>query len=238
MKALLLSAGVGSRLRPVTDYIPKCLVPINGKVLLEYWLENLTNAGISEFIINTHYMYEAVEAYIARSQYKDRVTLVYEEELLNTGGTLLENRVLLEDEPFMIVHADNLSFCDYSAFIQAHKESNMIMTMMLFETDIPSSCGIVKLDERGVVQEFHEKVKNPPSNLANAAVYIFEPEIFALLEKIQKPLLDISLDLLPKLLGKTNTYLNDMYHRDIGTLESYALAQIEIRELKLKNKSI
>ena len=238
MKALLLSAGVGSRLRPVTDYIPKCLVPINGKVLLEYWLENLTNAGISEFIINTHYMYEAVEAYIARSQYKDRVTLVYEEELLNTGGTLLENRVLLEDEPFMIVHADNLSFCDYSAFIQAHKESNMIMTIMLFETDIPSSCGIVKLDERGVVQEFHEKVKNPPSNLANAAVYIFEPEIFALLEKIQKPLLDISLDLLPKLLGKTNTYLNDMYHRDIGTLESYALAQIEIRELKLKNKSI
>lgn len=238
MKALLLSAGVGSRLRPVTDYIPKCLVPINGKVLLEYWLENLTNAGISEFIINTHYMYEAVEEYISTSQYKDRVTLVYEEELLNTGGTLLENRVLLEDEPFMIVHADNLSFCDYSAFIQAHKESNMIMTMMLFETDIPSSCGIVKLDERGVVQEFHEKVKNPPSNLANAAVYIFEPEIFALLEKIQKPLLDISLDLLPKLLGKTNTYLNDMYHRDIGTLESYALAQIEIRELKLKNKSI
>ena len=76
MKALLLSAGVGSRLRPVTDYIPKCLVPINGKVLLEYWLENLTNAGISEFIINTHYMYEAVEEYISTSQYKDRVTLV------------------------------------------------------------------------------------------------------------------------------------------------------------------
>jgi mannose-1-phosphate guanylyltransferase len=231
MKALLLSAGVGSRLRPVTDYIPKCLVPINGKVLLEYWLENLTNAGISEFIINTHYMYEAVEEYISTSQYKDRVTLVYEEKLLNTGGTLLENRALLKDEPFMLVHADNLSFCDYGAFIQAHKDANMIMTMMLFETDTPSSCGIVKLDERGIVQEFHEKVKNPPSNLANAAVYIFQPEIFSLLEEIQKPFLDISLDLLPSLMGKTNTYLNDVYHRDIGTLESYALAQIEIRDV-------
>lgn len=229
MKALLLAAGEGTRLRPITNKIPKCLVPINGKPLLGYWLDNLAKAGVDEFLINTSYLSEQVEEFIANSKYADKVTLVYEEELLNTGGTILANSEFFKGEPFMLVHADNLSFCDFKEFIDSHakRDSRCDITMMLFRSDNPSSCGIVELDSLGIVKKFHEKVQNPPSNLANGAVYICEPGVLEFIKSLGKKNVDFSLDVLPNYMGKINTYLNDTYHRDIGTVESYALAQIE-----------
>lgn len=234
MRALLLSAGLGTRLRPITEVVPKCLVPINGKPLLEYWLENLTQAGIDKFLINTSYLAEQVEDFVQSSKYRSKITLVHEETLLNTGGTLLANREFFEDEPFMLVHADNLSLCDFKMFINSHlkKPVNCEMTMMLFKTDNPSACGIVELNKQGVVKKFYEKVQNPPSNLANGAVYICEPSLFDFLEALNKKKIDFSNDVLPNYIGRINTYLNDIYHRDIGTVESYALAQIEYKSIK------
>ena len=229
MKALLLAAGLGTRLRPITNMIPKCLVPINGKPLLEYWLENLTKVGVDEFLINTSYLSEQVEVFIKNSKYANNVTLIHEEELLNTGGTLLANKEFFNDEPFMLVHADNLSFCDFNAFIQAHKQRDLKceITMMLFESDNPSSCGVVELDNHKIVQKFHEKVDDPPSNLANGAVYICEPSIFEFLESLDKKEIDFSNDVIVNYMGKVNTDLNNIYHRDIGTVKSYALSQVE-----------
>ncbi len=235
MKALLLSAGLGTRLRPITNTIPKCLVPINGKPLFEYWLENLSKVGITEFLVNTSYLSSQVEEYINNSIYKDKVTLIHETELLNTGGTLLENKEFFisnNNEPFLLVHADNLSFCNFNNFIDTHKNrpNNTEITMMLFKSNTPSSCGIVELDDENIVQQFYEKVENPPSNLANGAVYICEQSLFTFLESLGKKDIDFSNDVLPNYLGKINTFLNDVYHRDIGTVESYALAQIEISQ--------
>jgi mannose-1-phosphate guanylyltransferase len=207
LKALLLSAGKGTRLRPITNTIPKCLVPIDGKPLLEYWLENLTQAGINEFLINTHYLSKQVEEFVSQSKYRDNITLVYEKELLNTGGTVLANKDFFDNSPFMLVHADNLSFCDFQAFIDSH--TNRIkkceITMMLFRSDDPSSCGIVELDKDNIVCKFHEKVANPPSNLANGAVYICEYSIINFLEEMNKPNIDFSIDVIPNFLGKINT---------------------------------
>ena len=235
MKALLLSAGLGTRLRPITDTIPKCLVPINGKPLLEYWLENLSKVGVDKFLINTSYLHSQVEEFVNKSKYKDKITLVYEDELLNTGGTLLKNKDFFDDEPFMLIHADNLSFCNFNDFIITHQNRvrKCEITMMLFRSDNPSSCGIVKLNEDDIVQKFYEKVANPPSTLANGAVYICEASIFNFLESLDKKDIDFSNDVLPNYMGKINTYLNEIYHRDIGTLESYAKAQVEIYKHEL-----
>jgi mannose-1-phosphate guanylyltransferase len=240
LKALLLAAGLGTRLRPVTDFVPKCLVPIHGKVLLEYWLDNLTKAGIEEFVINTHYLHEQVEAYIVSSKYKDMVTLVYEDELLLTGGTLLNNKELLKSNSFMVVHADNLSLCDFGEFIKAHKSrpKECEITMMTFSADRPQDCGILELDTNGIVQNFFEKVKNPPSNLANGAVYIMEESIIEYLESFNKKSIDISLEVIPNYMGRIFTYNNDIYHRDIGNLESYSLAQIDMMSRFLSKKSL
>lgn len=233
MKALLLAAGLGTRLRPITNTIPKCLVPINNKPLLQYWFENLSAVGISEFLVNTHYFSDEVEKFINTSKYKKRTTIVFEKTLLNTGGTVLLNKDFFNHEPFLLIHADNLCFCDFDAFLQTHKNRPKYteITMMLFKSDNPSSCGIVELDKNNVVQKFHEKIKNPPSNLANGAVYICEPSIIPFLESLNKEDIDFSLDVIPNFLGRINTYVNSTYHRDIGTPQSLEQAHIDIKKL-------
>lgn len=229
MKALLLAAGLGTRLRPLTDTIPKCLVPIHGKPLLEYWLDMLNAAGVVQLLINTHYLAEKVDDYLASSPFGRGIVTVYEEKLLGTAGTLLKNRDFFDDEPLMLIHADNLSRFDLLTFIDRHRNrpEGSHITMMTFETDSPQTCGIVELDKYGVVVAFHEKVKNPPGNLANGAVYILQPEIFEFLAALGKEEIDFSNDVLPNYIGKIFTFHNNVYHRDIGTIESYQLALAE-----------
>lgn len=243
--ALLLAAGMGSRLSPLTATMPKCLVPIftgsssSPRPLLDFWLEKCIMADMSPIIVNTSYLAKTVRDYIHASQWKERIVIHHEENLLGTGGTLLALKDYLQDGTFFVAHADNLSFFDMNALYAAHKNrpANAILTGMLFHTPTPTSCGIVELDKEGIVTAFHEKVENPPSNLANGAVYFMEPDIFPLLKKSTashphkraNTRTDISLDLIPQCIGRMNTYINDDYHRDIGTPESYAQAQSDMQ---------
>ena len=87
MKAILLAGGIGSRLRPITATIPKCLVPILGQPLLDIWLEQLTAHDIGPFLVNTHHLPEQVEHYVEHSLYRESVTLAHEPQLLGTAGT-------------------------------------------------------------------------------------------------------------------------------------------------------
>lgn len=227
MKALLLAAGLGIRLRPLTDHTPKCLVEINGRPLLGIWLEMLEKAGFESVLVNVHYLPEKVYAFLENCSHAQNVKTVFEPCLLGTAGTLRENRAFFSNGPVLLVHADNYSKFDVREFIKQHEKrpEGCAMTMMTFDTDTPESCGIVELDEKGVVRAFHEKVKNPPSSLANAAVYILEPEILRFLEKKGRDVIDFSTQVLPEFVGKIYTFHNSEYHRDIGTPESYAKAQ-------------
>ncbi len=229
MRALLLSAGLGTRLRPLTESIPKCLVPINGKPLMEYWLDMFCKEEIIPVMVNLHYLSKEVEAYIATSPYRNGITTVHEESLLGTGGTLLKNRLFFEKGPTIMAHGDNLSAFDLKAFVKAHdaRPGHCEMTMMTFETDTPESCGIVELDPYNVVCSFHEKIENPPGNLANGAVYILEPSIFDFLESLGKEVIDFSTEVLPHYIGRINTFHNSRYHRDIGTMASYRKAETD-----------
>jgi len=228
LKAFLLAAGLGTRLRPLTNALPKCIVPINGKPLLEYWLDLLFGCGkIDSVLVNTHYLPEKVEEVLQASPFKEKVKTVFEKKLLGTAGSLLKNRSFFDDAPFLLIHADNFSIFDPVNFIQAHclRPKRCGMTMMTFETDAPETCGILELDRENRVKFFHEKVANPPGNLANGAVYILEPSIFLFLEKLGKQKIDFSTEVLPHFTGKIFTFHNDQYHRDIGTMESYLKAQ-------------
>ncbi|CCK81671.1 nucleotidyltransferase family protein [Desulfobacula toluolica] len=227
MKALLLSAGFGTRLRPLTEFIPKCLVPIKGKPLMEYWLDMLCREKITPVMVNLHYLSKKVEDYIATSPYREFVTTVYEESLLGTGGTLLKNRHFFDKESVFMAHGDNLSLFDLTDFVKSHdsRPGHCEMTMMTFETDTPQSCGIVELDSDNVVCAFHEKVDHPPGNLANGAVYILEPSVLDFLDSLGKKVIDFSTEVLPHYIGRIKTFHNSRYHRDIGTMESYRKAQ-------------
>lgn len=223
MRALLLAAGLGTRLRPLTDTIPKCLVPIKGQPLLGIWLESLTQAGISSFMINTHYLASQTEAFIDDSKYFENVTLVNELELLGTAGTLIANLDFFQGEDALLIHADNYCLADFTAFQQAHRDRppECLMTMMTFRTDCPTSCGIVELNERNVVISFHEKVDSPPGNLANGAIYILSKELLSLLGSDYGAVKDFSTEVLNRFVGRIFSYETDEVLLDVGTPEAY-----------------
>tara|TARA_R110002074_G_scaffold274885_1_gene446440 strand:- start:5117 stop:5827 length:711 start_codon:yes stop_codon:yes gene_type:complete len=232
LRALLLAAGMGTRLRPITNTIPKCLVPIHGRPLLDYWLDHLfTNDDVEHALINTHYLADTVERHIANSPWRDRVTLVYEAELLGTGGTILANRDFFDGAPALIAHADNLTDFDIRALINAHQErpNGVAITMLAFRTDDPKSCGVLELDDQLIVQAFHEKVEHPPTNLANAAVYIIEPEVNLFATTLGKVAFDLSTEIIPHFVGRILAHETSGYHRDIGNIESLARAHVEFK---------
>jgi mannose-1-phosphate guanylyltransferase len=229
MKAILLTAGFGSRLRPLTDVLPKCLLPIDGRPLLEYWFSMLINAGVTSILMNLHYLPQIMKEWVQLTEYAANIKMVYEGSLLGTGGTLLQNRDFVGDEPVMLIHADNLCSTDINAYINAHKNRppGAEITMMTFDTPTPETCGIVEIDHSGLVRAFHEKVAHPPGNRANAAVYIVEPSVMDFLASLNKSFIDFSTEVPPAYMGRIYTFHNAHYHRDIGNPESYLAAQIE-----------
>ncbi len=229
MRALLLAAGIGSRLRPLTNTTPKCLVRVHDRPLLDYWLDLVFEGGIERALLNTHWLPEQVRAHVAKSRWQDRIDLVHEDELLGTGGTVLANRAWFGDQPFLVAHADNLTDFDVKGLLSAHRgrPSGCIMTMLAFRTDDPSSCGILELDSGHRVIAFHEKVKNPPGNLANGAVYVFDPEVITDIAALGKPVVDLSTEIIPNYLGRILCVETSGYHRDIGNPESLRRAHLE-----------
>lgn len=231
MRALLLAAGIGSRLRPITETTPKCLVPIHGRPLLDYWLDLLFEAGIERVLLNTHWLAAQVRDYVEVSPWRSRIDLAHEEELLGTGGTILANRQWFESKPFLLAHADNLTDFDVRGFIGNHnmRPEGHVATMLAFRTDNPHSCGILELDDRNTVAAFHEKVANPPGNLANGAVYIFEPQVIEFVAGLGKITIDLSTEIIPCFLGRILCVETHGYHRDIGSLESLRVAEAEFK---------
>jgi mannose-1-phosphate guanylyltransferase len=231
MDALLLAAGVGSRLRPLTKTTPKCLVAIHGRPLLDYWATMLREGGVERILINTHWLADQVEAFVAAAPWRDCVTLVHEPELLGTGGTVKRNSDFFREQDFLLAHADNLTDFDVAAFLAAHdrRPAHCAMTMLAFRSDDPRSCGILELDGDNVVQAFHEKVADPPGNLANGAVYIFGRDVVEYIDKQPGPFVDLSMDIIPMFMGRILAVETKRYHRDIGNLESLRRAELEYK---------
>ena len=222
MKAFLLAAGLGTRLRPITNNIPKCLVPINGRPLLDFWIESLVNSGVKEILINTHYMHDKVLEYTNSCKYKKFIKISYEDKLLGTAGSLLRNRSFFGDKGGLFIHADNFCLSNLKRFYQGHfnRPNNCLVTMMTFISENPKSCGIVEVDEKNILIDFHEKVKQPPGNLANGAIYFLSKSFIKNIGNIGN-LNDFSNDVIPKYFGKIYTYPADGLLLDIGSMEAY-----------------
>jgi mannose-1-phosphate guanylyltransferase len=221
MNAILLAGGLGTRLRPITDTVPKCLVPIGGKPLLQIWIETLRSAGIRRMLINTHYLATAVEHFVASLDYSGDITLVHEPVLLGTAGTLRQNAAFYEGEDGLLIHADNYCLADFEAFMEAHRNrpAHCLMTMMTFTTLQPRQCGVVETDAEGVLTGFYEKVEQPPGDLANGAVYALSPALVREVEAIGAA--DFSLEVLPGMVGRIFTHYTEKTLVDIGSVEVY-----------------
>lgn len=226
MKAIILAAGKGERLRPLTNSVPKCLVPLSGRPLLSYWLESCQRHGFDEVLVNGHYLADALESYLdkARREFNLKINYVYESELYGTGGTVKRNRAFVEGEDFFLLcHGDNFTNIDLSKFRDFHISRESRLSVALFETNVPKQCGIAEeLGAGGRIIRFREKPENPVSNLASAAIFLMSPEIIESFPG--KEVIDFSKEVLPLFQGKMFGHKFDGFNIDIGTIQNYETA--------------
>ena len=232
MKAFLLAAGKGTRLKPLTSHTPKCLVLINGKPLIEYWFDLFELYGIDEVLINTSHLSEKVENYIKNHSRGLNVKLVYEETLLGSGGTIKKNRDFVEgEESFLILYADNLTNINIGNMFEFHKEKKRDFTLALFEVPNPQECGIVEMDENMSILSFVEKPENPASKMAFAGIMLSSPELMNYFPA--EEVFDLGHDVLPHIAGNASGYILEGYLLDIGTPEKLIQAENDVKNGKI-----
>ena len=226
MKAFLLAAGIGTRMRPITDTTPKCMLEIGGQPLLGIWLDELDRAGVDEVLVNLHYLPDVVRGYVAGRSGPPAVRLFAEPELLGSAGTLAANRDWVRGEGFFLAcNADNLTDFEVRSLVDAHRQGGAVATLAAFHSPDPSAGGVLETDADGWLTGFTEKPARPVSDLVNAGIYAFSP---ALLDEIGgPPPRDIGYDLLPRLVGRARVVPVEGYFRDIGTPDAYQRARKE-----------
>lgn len=230
--ALLLAAGLGTRLRPLTESVPKCLVPIRGRPLLAYWFDRLRDAGIRDVLINTHHLADQVRAFIGEVNGRGflRVREAHEPVLLGSAGTIRANPGLADEAgACLIVYADNLSDVDLGELLAFHRTHDDPLTMMLFHAPDPAQCGIVELEDGDRVRGFIEKPDAPASDLANGGVYVASAEAYREIAAMDTS--DLGHEVLPAFVGRMRGWLWPGYHRDIGTPEALRAAERDAANL-------
>jgi mannose-1-phosphate guanylyltransferase len=222
---MLLAAGLGTRLRPLTYEVPKPMVPVLGIPVMEHILRLLARHGLDDVIANLHYFPEQIEGRFGDgSQWGIKLRYSFEEELLGTAGGVRNVRDHFGGETFLIISGDALTDVDLTALLRRHKEAGGIGTLALKRVDDPSQLGVVILAEDGRVQGFQEKPDPAEalSDLGNCGIYVFEPEIF---DYFPEPdFVDWAQDVFPALLEQDVPFYGHEiadYWNDIGNIKEF-----------------
>lgn len=224
MKAFILAAGGGTRLRPLTDRVPKCLLPIQGVPLLQIWLNNCAAAGITEVLVNVHAHAGQIHDFARKLDGRLAVRIAEEQQLLGSGGTLAENQAFVAGEDaFFVLYGDVLTNVSLADMLRFHRARNLQATLGIHQVPDPTQCGIVTADPQGTVRSFVEKPAHSESNWAFSGVMIASPRILHAVPA-HRPA-DIGFHLLPRLIGQMAAYPISDYLLDIGTLSNYRAAQ-------------
>jgi mannose-1-phosphate guanylyltransferase len=235
-KAFVLAAGHGTRLRPLTDKTPKCLLPVRGVPMLRIWLERCQHYGVEEILINLHSNAETVREFLIGESFpRVRVHVSDEPMLLGSAGTIHTNRDWVAGErSFWVFYADVLTNVDLSDMVEYHERLGAMATLGVYRAPDPSSCGIVQVDTRGWITRFVEKPKTPVGDLAFSGVLLARDEFLRVLPD-RRPA-DIGFDVLPQLASRMAAYEIKEYLIDIGTMENYRSAQVNWPGLQLHDQ--
>ena len=224
MRCILLAAGLGTRLSPLTLSTPKCLLPVQGRPLLQWWLRHLERHGCTDMRINTHHLAQQVEAFVRAYAGPIRVRTVYEVDLLGSAGTLRRNRDFFPvGEPVLVANADNLTNVDLTALVEGHLSWHRPLTLGIFQPEDLRRTGVVELGADNCIVGFEEKPPKPRGHWANGGLYVMDGRAVDAL--VADDPADIAKDLVPWWLGRATGIPVQGYLRDIGTPASYAAAQ-------------
>jgi mannose-1-phosphate guanylyltransferase len=233
MKGMVLAAGKGTRLFPLTGVIPKPLAPVAGKPIIQHIFELLTKAGVDEIHVNVHYLADAILSSYGGEEVRVNSARIYftrEERLMGTaGGAKRIAEIAGFDETFVVIMGDALTDVDLRGLVSFHRERGALATLALKRVADTSGYGVAELDAEENILRFQEKpqTREAVSNLANTGIYVLEPE--ALDYVPDDTFFDFADEVFPRLLEageKVVGYdVDGSYWSDIGTLESYKEAQ-------------
>jgi mannose-1-phosphate guanylyltransferase / phosphomannomutase len=235
VKALVLAAGEGTRLRPLTLDRPKPMVPINGVPLLDIIMRQLARAGITDVAINLHYKPEAITQFVGDgSAYGVRVRYAPEERLMGSAGAAKNIQQWLGDHPLLVVYGDVLTDMDLTALVRFHEARlqdfpDLAATLSLNRVLNPTEVGLVGVDSQHRITRFLEKPSAAQvfTDVANAGVCVVEPDVLNLIEPDVTT--DFGLHVFPELLARNRALCgwlisDSTYLLDIGSPEKYAQA--------------
>lgn len=225
MIAVLPSAGLATRLRPFTDDIPKAMIRIDGKPILEHHIENLKKIGVSTFCINLHHKARMITDYFGDGiKLKVKIHYSFEKELLGTAGLLNNFRKILKSRFWFIASDSFLPDFNYLKMEKFHESKKSILTIPLIERFDRLDCDFVLTDANSKITKIFPKPhrKKPSTNLDTCMVYLVEPEILSYVPR--KGRYDFPSELIPKLIARSLPvfgYLTKEFIEDIGVPERY-----------------
>jgi mannose-1-phosphate guanylyltransferase/mannose-1-phosphate guanylyltransferase/phosphomannomutase len=228
---MVMAAGLGTRLRPLTHEIPKPLVPVANRPIMEHILELLGRQGFGEVVANLHWFGEVIRARFGDgASLGVEVTYSEEPELLGTAGGVRNVRSFFGDDPFVVMAADALTDIDLGALARTHERNDWLATLAVKEVKDTSEYGVVVTGSDDRVQGFQEKPDPAEalSNLANCMIYVLEPEIFDHFPDQQE--VDFALDVFPALLEGDipfGVHVTDAYWNDVGSLPEYLKGNLD-----------
>ena len=229
MKALILAAGLGTRLRPYTNHTPKALFTISDRPLLDIMITRLIEAGCEAIIINTHHLNDRIESFIAQQSYAIPVLTRFEPQILGTGGAIRNVRNFLNDRPFMVINGDIVTTIDFKQVYDFHCQHLHPATLVLVDDPELNS---VACDAEGFVVEFQQRSeavnRSGPSAFTFTGIQVLDPEI---LKFIPAGVPSSSIDAYVRMIAKgrkIRAFISkNAYWKDIGTPERYKLAVFE-----------
>jgi mannose-1-phosphate guanylyltransferase len=234
MKAMVLAAGLGARLRPFTDGNPKCLVPLAGRPLMDWTLRWLCRSGVTECMINLHYLADEVRQFVGDgSKYGLQVRYSYEPNLLGTAGAVKKVASFF-GSPFFVIYSDNFSQWNLKRLVEVHEKNQALATIAVHWREDVSQSGVVELDRDDRILRLVEKPKtaeSPTSHYVNAGFYFLDPKVLDYIP--DGKFCDFGFDVFPKML-QAGEKIHAVKMEDpiigIDTMESYKKAD----ELALK----
>ncbi len=225
MIGVIVAAGKGTRLLPLTEKVPKPMIDVGGKPILWHIIELLKKHGIKDIVITTHHLASCIHEYF-RDGTDSGVNILYtvEKELVGAAGGVKSLENFLEGT-FVVIYGDNMTNADLSAMAKLHRKKGAAATIGVYmETNNPQSKGIIETDGNGRIVSFEEKPKKPRSNLASGAVYILEPSVF---KYITSGFCDFGKDVFPSMLKAGEKMYAFEVERlvDVGTFEALEKAR-------------
>jgi NDP-sugar pyrophosphorylase family protein len=232
MKAMVLAAGVGSRLDPLTNQLPKPLVPVANRPVMEHILNLLQKHGFNSIISNLHYLPDKIKEYFGDgANFGTSIEYYFEEALSGDAGGVRACREFLQGDTFIVVMGDLLTDANLTNILQEHKEKKALATIAIKQVEDVSQFGVVLTDKNGFITGFQEKPKpnEALSNYASTGIYILEPEIFDYIPKqgdyfFGRQLFPSLLSLGKKVLASEITG----YWSDVGTISQYKLSNFDV----------